>query len=179
MTECFESARLVMRPLSVDDAEALHEAYRDAELMHWWSSGPHESLNETREYIAPRLDTPSWRSWAITLKGDDRAIGTLAAHECRAGVAEIGYLVARPHWRRGIAREAVSRLIDLLILHEGHRRVCADTDPENVASIALLESLGFQREGVLRAEWETHIGVRDSLILGLLRDEWLEHRAAA
>jgi RimJ/RimL family protein N-acetyltransferase len=50
--------------------------------------------------------------------------------------------------------------------------VFADTDPENAPSIALLERLGFRREGLLRGEWETHIGVRDSLILGLLRDEW-------
>ncbi|MDP3782205.1 MAG: GNAT family protein, partial [Sphingopyxis sp.] len=42
----------------------------------------------------------------------------------------------------------------------------------NCGSIALLERLGFQYEGRLRGEWETHIGVRDSLIFGLLRDEW-------
>ena len=41
-----------------------------------------------------------------------------------------------------------------------------------IESIALLERLGFQYEGRLRGERETHIGVRDSLIYGLLRDEW-------
>ena len=45
-----------------------------------------------------------------------------------------------------------------------------------VLPIALLERLGFRREGLLRAEWETHIGVRDSVILGLLRDEWRSAR---
>ena len=55
---------------------------------------------------------------------------------------------------------------------EGKRRVFADTDPENAASNRLLETLGFRREGLLRAEWETHIGVRDSVIWGLLREEW-------
>ena len=33
-------------------------------------------------------------------------------------------------------------------------------------------ALGFTLEARLRAEWETHIGVRDSLIWGLLEDEW-------
>ena len=64
-----------------------------------------------------------------------------------------------------------SDLLDQLF-DNGARRVFADTDPENDASIALLQRLGFRREGVLRAEWETHIGVRDSVILGLLKDEW-------
>ena len=53
-----------------------------------------------------------------------------------------------------------------------HLLAFADTDPENSGSIALLERLGFQYEGRLRGEWETHIGVRDSLIFGLLQGEW-------
>ena len=43
---------------------------------------------------------------------------------------------------------------------------------DNAPSIGLVERLGFALEGRLRAEWETHIGVRDTLIYGLLRDEW-------
>ena len=54
----------------------------------------------------------------------------------------------------------------------GQRRVFADIDPDNAPSIRLVERLGFTIEGRLRAEWETHIGVRDTLIYGLLRDEW-------
>ena len=53
------------------------------------------------------------------------------------------------------------------------RLIEADTDPEKPGAIGLLGRLGFQREGRLRGEWETHIGVRDSLIYGLLRDEWM------
>jgi ribosomal-protein-alanine N-acetyltransferase len=68
--------------------------------------------------------------------------------------------------------EAVSRVIDQLFA-EGQRRVFADTDPENVQSRGLLERLGFKLEGVLRGEWETHIGVRDTTLYGLLRDEWV------
>jgi RimJ/RimL family protein N-acetyltransferase len=34
-----------------------------------------------------------------------------------------------------------------------------------------LTRLGFTLEGRLRAEWQTHIGVRDSLIYGLLAEE--------
>jgi RimJ/RimL family protein N-acetyltransferase len=167
------TGRLRLRGLTVDDAEALFPTLSDAELMTWWSSAPHESIGETRAYFTARIDRdPAWRCWAITLVGDDSAIGWVAAGEKRqGGVTEIGYLLARAHWGRGIAAEAVSAVIDRLFA-EGQRRVFADTDPENAASLALLERLGFRREGYLRGEWETHIGVRDSVILGLLRDEW-------
>jgi RimJ/RimL family protein N-acetyltransferase len=168
-----ESERLRLRPMSIDDAEAMHEIYSDVELMTWWSHPPHDTIEETRDRLARNIAAEGWRAWAITLKEDDRAIGTVATHEKRQGkVVEIGYSLARQHWGTGLAREAVTRLIDLLFLEEGNRRVFADTDPDNAGSNALLERLGFQKEGRLRGEWETHIGVRDSFIWGLLREEW-------
>ena len=168
-----ETVRLRMRPMTVDDAESMHGIYADAEAMRWWSHAPHTSLDETRARLAKNTTDPDWRAWAITLKGDDTAIGQLAAHEKRQGkVVEIGYSLARAYWHHGYAREAVSRLLDLLFREEGARRVFADTDPENDASNHLLDSLGFLREGRLRGEWETHIGVRDSFIWGLLAEEW-------
>jgi RimJ/RimL family protein N-acetyltransferase len=171
-TPVLATERLRLRQLTIDDAEALFPTLSDVELMTWWSSAPHKSVEETRAYFAPRVDRQGWRCWAITLSGDDSAIGWVAAGEKRqGGVTELGYILEREHWGRGIAREAVAAVIDRLFA-EGQRRVFADTDPENAASIALLERLGFRPEGLLRGEWETHIGVRDSLILGLLRDEW-------
>ncbi|AOH85419.1 GCN5 family acetyltransferase [Sphingomonas panacis] len=172
MTDIFASERLVMRPQRVEDAEALHLAYRDVELMRFWSNGPHASVAETRDYLTARSGPSPWRGWVMTLADDDTAIGTLAAGEKRPGVVEIGYLLARAHWGRGYAREGVSRLLDLLFREEGARRVFADTDPENDASNRLLRSLGFTLEGLLRADWETHIGVRDTHLWGLLASEW-------
>lgn len=168
----FESERLLMRPQSADDVEALHEAYHDADLMTWWSSPPHATLEETRAYLWDRTMPSEWRGWVMVERASGAVIGTLAAGaKGRAGVSEIGYLLTRRFWGKGFAREGVSRLIDLLFA-EGNRRVWADVDPDNAASNRLLEALGFTLEGRLRAYWETHIGVRDSLIWGLLRDEW-------
>lgn len=173
----FASKRLLMRPIRPGDAEALHEAYRDAGLMRWGATGAHVDMAETHAFIAPMGESADWQGWAITRQGDDRAIGTLSAGEQRKDVIEIGYLLVRRCWGQGYAREAVAGLIDL-IFASGARRVFADIDPENARSIALLEALDFRREGLLRAEWETHLGVRDSLILGLLRDEWRRPVAA-
>ena len=171
MTPTLFTDRLRLRARTIDDADALFPTLSDPDLMRWWSHGPHISVAETRADFARKTDG-NWRAWAMT-QGDDIAIGFVAAGEKRqGGVFEIGYMLARSHWHRGIAREAVSAVIDQLVLVEGARRVFADTDLDNAASIGLLERLGFQREGVLRGEWETHIGVRDSLILGLLATDW-------
>jgi [ribosomal protein S5]-alanine N-acetyltransferase len=173
-TPVLESARLRLRPGMAADAEALHPAFADDELMRWWSNAPHVSIEQTRADLAQHAS--DWRRWIITLKEDDCAIGFVAAGEKRQGnVSEIGYLLRREYWGTGIAAEAVTCLIDQLF-GEGQRRVFADTDPDNTASRRLLERLGFQLEGVLRAEWETHIGVRDTTLYGLLRKDW--HGAA-
>jgi ribosomal-protein-alanine N-acetyltransferase len=68
----------------------------------------------------------------------------------------------------------VACVIDHLFVTERQRRVFADTDPDNVRSNALLKALGFTLEGRLRAEWETHIGVRDTFLWGLLATEWID-----
>jgi [ribosomal protein S5]-alanine N-acetyltransferase len=161
--------RLRLRPRVPGDAEALFPSFADAELMRWWSSAPHDRIEQTRERFAQEL--PEWRNWAITLAGDDRAIGFVSVGERRANVSEIGYMIARAHWGSGVAVEAVSAVIEQLFA-EGQRRIFADTDPDNAPSRGLLERLGFRLEGVLRAEWETHIGVRDTTLYGLLREDW-------
>jgi ribosomal-protein-alanine N-acetyltransferase len=162
--------RLRLRARRPDDAEAMFPTFSDPELMTWWTRAPFTSVEELR--IDLERTNEGWRRWAITLAGADRAIGFVAAGEKRqGGVTEIGYILARAYWGTGLAREAVAAAITQLFA-EGQRRVFADTDPENAASNALLERLGFRREGLLRGEWETHIGVRDSVIWGLLADEW-------
>lgn len=165
-----DTGRLRLRERTADDAEALFPSYADVEAMTYWSHAPHMSVEQTRAKIAE--PSAEWRAWAITLAGDDRAIGFVAVGEKRPGVSEIGYMVTRAQWGRGIAREAVSAVLDQLLRVEGQRRVFADTDPENVASNGLLKALGFTLEGRLREEWETHLGVRDTFLWGLLASDW-------
>jgi [ribosomal protein S5]-alanine N-acetyltransferase len=129
-------------------------------------------MAETLAYVRKNAEASErWRCWAITMDVDV-AIGWVILIEKRTGVQELGYILRRDHWGRGIAREAVSAVVQYGFATLGLRRIFADTDPDNLGSIALLKSLGFRQEGHLRGEWETHIGVRDSLIFGLLADEW-------
>jgi RimJ/RimL family protein N-acetyltransferase len=81
-------------------------------------------------------------------------------------------ILSRMCWGQGLGREALAAVVSHGFGPMGLRRIAADTDPDNRGSIAVLRSLGFVQEGHLRGEWKTHIGVRDSLIFGLLAGEW-------
>jgi RimJ/RimL family protein N-acetyltransferase len=166
--------RLRLRPLRVDDAEALHPAFADEDLMRWWSSGPHKTVTETRDYVAQNCEGTRWQTWAITTVQDDMALGwvVLIRSEELPNVRELGYILNRAAWGAGIARESVGRVIQHGFEELGLRRICADVDPDNLPSIKLLKNLGFQQEAHLRHGSETHIGIRDSLIFGLLHDDW-------
>lgn len=172
MLPTLTTERLVLRPLVEDDTAAMHIAMSDVDLMHWWSSAPHQTLEETRKYVAANAAQAQWLTWAITEDGGE-ALGWVVLTEHREGIRELGYILRRDHWGRGYAREAVRAVISHGWSAMGLRRIFADVDPENTSSVKLLVDLGFRQEGHLRGEWETHIGIRDSLIFGLLKEEWV------
>ncbi len=169
-----EIDRLLLRPIRSEDAAALHPVFANEELMTWWSSGPHQLLSETEEYVTGKTKEPYSPTWAITIKGEGTALGWVVLLPRREGLREIGYILNPDYWGKGIALEAVTRVIDYGFSDLKLRKIFADVDPDNSASIGLLNRLGFKQEAHLREEWETHIGVRDSLIFGLLRSEWNE-----
>src|SRR5690606_160176 len=66
----------------------------------------------------------------------------------RDKIVELGYVVTRDRQGERIARETPVALIDHLLDTESRRQICADTDPDNLASNRLLERLGFTLEAV-------------------------------
>jgi RimJ/RimL family protein N-acetyltransferase len=167
-----QTPRFVLRELTRADARPLFPAFSDPDVMRWWSRGPFASEAELEDWLVPETGWEQGRSWAIADNASSLAFGRMVAIDRGDGVSEIGYLLVPTRQRQGIAREALGALITHLIFSEKRRRIFADVDPDNVASIRLLERLGFTLEGRLRQHCTTHLGRRDSLIWGLLDEEW-------
>lgn len=176
-----ETPSLRLRPLVLSDAEAMHGIYADPETMKYWSSEPVEDLDGTRRRVQADLDAAadgSMAFWAITLKGEDKAIGkcVLLHYSPTNRRAEVGYVLNRQYWGKGLMLEAMQALIGHAFDDLGLHRLEADTDPENAASLRLLERLGFQREGLFRERWDVYGKWQDSVMLGLLKPDWLQAR---
>ena len=90
------------------------------------------------------------------------------------GGAEIGFVLRRDEWRKGIMSEALQTLLPYYFNHLGYTRITADVDPRNTASLGLLAKFGFvvtgeqERTVLLGTEWA------DSVYLELTRDTWLQ-----
>jgi RimJ/RimL family protein N-acetyltransferase len=68
------------------------------------------------------------------------------------GAGEIGFMLHRAHWRRGLMREAMQALLPYFFrpIDDGGlglEAVTADVDPRNSASLGLLGELGFEVTG--------------------------------
>lgn len=164
-----ESPGAVLRPLELADAEALFVAHGDARTHHYWSSPAHSDVEQTRAYIADTLAMTGAHVWAITEDGGE-ALGRIGLFVEREGVGEVGIIMRPEATGRGLASKGLALVIDYgfgpLDLH----RIAADIDPDNSASISLFLRAGFLREGLLRGNWKTHLGERDTVMMAKLRE---------
>ena len=168
-TPRLESSGVVLRPLELADADALYAAHSDEETHHYWSSPAHKSVAQTRDYIADTLALPGAHVWAITESGGE-ALGRIGLFSERDGVGEIGIIMRREATGRGLASKALNLVVEHGFGPLGLHRIAADIDPDNLSSIRLFLRAGFQHEGLLRGNWKTHLGIRDSVIMAKLRD---------
>lgn len=163
-----EAPGIVLRPLEIADATALFSAHGDPVTHTYWSSPAHSSEEETAQYIEQTLALPGAHAWAITESGGE-ALGRIALFVQREGVGEIGIILRREATGRGLASKALELVEQHAFGAMALHRLAADIDPDNNSSLSLFLRAGFQREGLLRGNWKTHLGIRDSIIMAKLR----------
>jgi [ribosomal protein S5]-alanine N-acetyltransferase len=167
--------RLRLRQFRPDDAEAMHECFADPEAMRFWNTPVHTKRIETERAVQRFINcTPSYyRFWAVADAKTDRCLGLVNYHDghVRNKRVSIGYIVNPANYRQGIATEAVAAMLrfcfDELRLH----RLQAFIHPDNAPSRALVEKLGFRREGLLRDNLRVGDEWRDELLYALLSTE--------
>jgi len=169
--------RLALRAISDDDVDAIFQVFSNAEVMRYWSTPPLadragavELVNEIHDSFARQV----MLKWGMVRRADNLLIGTTTLYnlDFNNRRAELGYALGRAHWGQGYMHEALQELLAYAFETLDLRRLEADVDPRNTASIKSLERLGFQREGFLRERWEVGGEIQDALFYGLLRPEW-------
>jgi ribosomal-protein-alanine N-acetyltransferase len=156
-----DTARLRLRPPVLEDAPHLFARYtQDAAVTRYLTWRPHRDLEHTRLFLrrcqrgqADGTILP----WVITERGDDRPIGMLELRPS-GHRAELGYVLAREWWGRGLMTEAARAVVEWSLAQPGMFRVWSVTDVDNLASARVLEKAGMLREGLLR-RWVLHPGV--------------------
>jgi RimJ/RimL family protein N-acetyltransferase len=163
--------------LTPDDAAELFAVFSDAEVVRYWSSTPWTEMEQAHQFIADAeqgLLSGSALRLGIQIAASGQLAGQIALHhfDSENRRCEVGYALARQHWRKGYLSEALSAMLEHGFTDLQLNRVEADIDPRNAASSKPLERLGFRQEGLLRERWIVGGEICDTAFYGLLKSDW-------
>lgn len=156
-----ETPRLILRRFEERDLDALL-AYRNDPQVEPWQGWGHYDEERGRLLLISFMEAEFGQPGkghtaqvAFELRSTGSLVGDVMLRllASEPDCAVIGYTIAPAHQRQGLAREGVSALLSYAVPALGLRRVEASTLADNVASCALLSSLGF-REAAGAAEDE-------------------------
>lgn len=170
-------SKVVLRWLTAGDVDALYEIFSDPEVSRYLAIPRQQSRADAERFLATIHEgfrTRSLYQWGIEHAGRVAGTCTLGGLDWENRRAEIGFALARASWGRGLMPDALTALIDHAFGALGLHRIEADVDPRNSVSLRVLERLGFQREGHLRERYFKDGEIQDSVILGLLRRDYLD-----
>ncbi|CAN5760853.1 hypothetical protein BH18ACT11_BH18ACT11_14910 [soil metagenome] len=146
-----ETSRLLLEPLKPAHAAMLYENLQDERLYRFIPQDPPvspQALKNRHVALSSRRSPDgreAWLNWAVRVRVSGDYAGTIEATVHENLEATIAYTVFVPYQRQGLAAEACGRLLAHLFEDYGVGVIAAEIDTRNVASTALVESLGFRR----------------------------------
>lgn len=159
------TARLILRPLVSDDADALTQLIGDYEVSKWLSVVPHPYTRADADwFINSDLNEPGQ---TYALDAGDGIMGVISTED------ELGYWLGRPFWRKGYMSEAASAVMQAWLDDPANADMTSGYFLGNEGSKRILSDLGFQPTAVedteSRARGET---VQSQRVL-LTRQNWM------
>ena len=168
-------AEVELRDFRPDDAEAVHRWFNDervtADLV-----GSRDSFtpDNAAGWVARAMDTSEDRKWAITIDGDDTAVGFVALFGLERQLGpELAVLVGDPGaWGKGVAREAERQACNRAFSEYEAHRIHAEIPATNEAAQKVVTYLGFRCEGVMRKAIRRDSEAVDNQVWGLLAEDF-------
>jgi [ribosomal protein S5]-alanine N-acetyltransferase len=164
MTEIL-TPRLRLRRAAIGDLHDLHALLGNPIAMRYWSTLPHDRLEQTRAWLDGMIAAPPDASDDFIVEHCGRVIGKAGCWR----LPEIGFIFHPDCWGQGFASEALTAVIDRVFAGFPIPAIRADVDPRNRASLRLLSRLGFREVGRAQRTWKIGDEWCDSAYLELAR----------
>ncbi len=169
------TSRLTLRLISTEHAPALHQLLVQSPSLHMWLDWCNEevSLQEAQDFLlATRLNWVKAEAFGFGIyeRETDALLGMVAVNELYPtfNMASIGYWIADRYQRQGYAQEAVRSLAEFCFAKLSLTRLEIVCDPDNLASQALIESIGAQKEAIARNRFIFNRKPKDGVVYSLL-----------
>ena len=149
-TQMLQTERLILRRFVESDAEAMFQNWASsAENLTYVTWDPHPNLEVTRNSIrnwVASYTNPNYYKWAICLKENPgQVIGDISIVEIHEKdlSCEIGYILGKNYWGRGMMTEALKAVLDFCFTQAGFQKVRARYASLNPASGRVMEKAGM------------------------------------
>ena len=164
-----ETGRLILRPISSDDADSLHRISNEPNVRRYlWDDEP-VSEATIRDLIAQSDGMFRERElglFGVRFRDGEDLLGFCGFVRLEGmEEVELGYELAPDVWGRGIATEAARACVRHAFERAGLKRVIASADPPNTASLRVIEKLGMKPLGNLNSN------VQDEPYYALYRED--------
>jgi ribosomal-protein-alanine N-acetyltransferase len=173
-----ETERLVLREMTISDAEVFFNLRSNEEVMQFLDRPLAVTIEDAINLIEKRKEielAQTGLGWAICLQSNGEVIGDMGFYRVDVNnqKTEIGYILNPGYWRKGYASEAMDAVLKFGFEILNFNKIEADINPENKSSINLVTKMGFKMEAHLRQNLLFNGRFIDSLVFGLLANEWM------
>lgn len=170
-----DTERLILRPFSPDDFEAVHSWAGNPDNVRYMSFGPNtEEL--TRGFLAavkPGID------FAVVLKDGGKVIGSCGLYtDDENDTGELGWILHKDFWKRGYGTELCGELMRYGFETLKLRRLIAPCAAVNYGSYRVMERNGMRREALHRKAFWARIDKAwiDSAVYAILAEEYYSQK---
>ncbi|NOT52354.1 MAG: GNAT family N-acetyltransferase [Chitinophagaceae bacterium] len=167
--------RLLLRRITVKDIPELFFLRSDPGVLQFLSKEPAKNIQEIIDFLSiidRNIDNNESILWGIAVKGDiSKIIGTICYWNItkESYRSEIGYALIPAWWRKGIMKEAITKVLEYGFNTMGLHSVEARLSPANAGSSAVLESTGFVKEGYFKEDFFYAGKFEDTLVYSRLQ----------
>ena len=145
-----KTERLVLRPLGTQYREAVHEYASDIENTRYMMFLPNYTEEETNEFLEGverqwKSENQTCYEFAIIFEGKMIGGVSLTLEEENPCSGELGWIVNKKYWGRGIAPEAAGALVEYAKSNLNVTHFIAHCDAENSGSYRTMEKIGMVR----------------------------------
>lgn len=135
--------RCIIRNLCIDDAEDLYSVLSDEDVMRYIE--PVFDMGKTLQFIQEAGLCNPPLVYAVVWKDSNKVIGHIIFHPFEQHTYELGWILNKDYWRKGIADEITKAMVKYA-RHSGVKTCIIECDSKQIASKIIAEKNGFVSE---------------------------------
>jgi [ribosomal protein S5]-alanine N-acetyltransferase len=167
--------RVCLRAVEADDVALYHRWINDEESNVTRGLYLPTSHVACEAFVGDLMKQSSEKiSFSIAVK--NKSIGFIflrnVCHRSRRAEVSL-YIGEKLQWKKGYGSDALAALIRFAFYDLNLHRLWLECDPRHERIVRAYEKLGFKREGTLKESYFRDGEFRDTLILALLKSEWI------